>query len=135
MVNARSYIRQPPLALLALLLTLSLAPLRAGEPWTDKELKDPAALVATLGNSKASQPVILNVGPVQQIKGAIAIGPASVQKNLDKLKLSCFFLDKKLIAENDKLHFCVVGFSCDGLNAFVSGADSCVQSPCYRPGL
>jgi hypothetical protein len=85
-VNARSYIRQPPLALLALLLTLSLAPLRAGEPWTDKELKDPAALVATLGNSKAAQPVILNVGPVQQIKGAIAIGPAAVQKNLDKLK-------------------------------------------------
>ena len=75
MVNARSYIRQPPLALLALLLTLSLALLRAAEPWTDKELKDPAALAATLRDSKAPQPVILNIGPVQQIKGAI--GPQS----------------------------------------------------------
>jgi len=71
---------------LALLLAVSLAPLQAGEPWTDKELKDPATLAATLRDSKAPQPIILNVGPVQQIKGAIAIGPTGAQANLDKLK-------------------------------------------------
>ena len=30
--------------------------------------------------------MIFNIGPVQQIKGAVAIGPASAQANLDKLK-------------------------------------------------
>ena len=65
---------------------LNLAPLQANEPWTDKELKDPASLAATLGDVKAPQPVILNIGPVQQIKGAIAIGPVNASENLEKLK-------------------------------------------------
>jgi thiosulfate/3-mercaptopyruvate sulfurtransferase len=59
---------------------------QSDEPWTDKQLKDPAVLAAALTDSKASKPVIFNIGPVQQIKGAIAIGPASAQANLDKLK-------------------------------------------------
>jgi thiosulfate/3-mercaptopyruvate sulfurtransferase len=49
-------------------------------------LKDPATLAATLADAKAPQPVIFNIGPVQQIKSAIAIGPAKSQANLDKLK-------------------------------------------------
>jgi hypothetical protein len=69
-----------------LLSAFGLAALFADEPWTDKDLKDPAALAATLGDSKAPQPVIYNVGPVQQIKGAIEIGPTAVEENLNKLK-------------------------------------------------
>ncbi len=65
---------------------ISLAPLRAAEPWTNKELKDPAVLAATLADAKAPQPVILNIGPMPQIKGAIAIGPTSAAENLEKLK-------------------------------------------------
>ena len=65
---------------------VSLARLQADEPWTDKELKDPAALAASLSDPKAPQPVLLNIGPVQQIKGAVLIGAASVKENLDKLK-------------------------------------------------
>ncbi len=71
---------------LILLSAISLATVKADEPWTDKDLKDPAALAATLADPKAPQPIIYNIGPVQQIKGAIAIGPASVDENLDKLK-------------------------------------------------
>jgi thiosulfate/3-mercaptopyruvate sulfurtransferase len=56
------------------------------ESWSAKELKDPAALAATLADAKASKPIILNIGPVEQIKGAIAIGPVTVQENRDKLK-------------------------------------------------
>ena len=56
------------------------------DPWTDKQLKDPAVLAFALTDSKASRPVIFNIGPVDQIKGAIAIGPASAPANLDKLK-------------------------------------------------
>ena len=77
-----------PSSLVSVILfsAISLATLQADEPWTDKELKDPAALAATLADSKAPQPVLYNIGPVQQIKGAIAIGPTGVQENLDKLK-------------------------------------------------
>lgn len=59
---------------------------QSDEPWTDKQLKDPAVLAATLTDSKAPKPVIFNIGPVQQIKSAIAIGPTGVKDNLDKLK-------------------------------------------------
>ena len=78
---------------------LNLAKLQAGEPWTDKELKDPAVLAATLANAKAPQPVIYNIGPVQQIKGAIAIGPTGVEEGLDKLKqqLAKISKDKEVI--------------------------------------
>jgi hypothetical protein len=69
-----------------LLFSVNRALAQSDEPWTDKQLKDPAALAATIADSKAPQPVIFNIGPVQQIKGAIAIGPANAQTNLDKLK-------------------------------------------------
>ena len=65
---------------------LSLARAQTDEPWTDKQLKDPAVLAAAIADSKATKPVIFNIGPVQQIKGAVAIGPASAQANLEKLK-------------------------------------------------
>ena len=74
------------LATTILFAGISLAPLQAAEPWTDKELKDPAALAAALSDTKSAKPVIFNIGPVQQIKGAIASGPTGAQGNLDKLK-------------------------------------------------
>ena len=55
-------------------------------PWTDKQLKDPAVLAAAIADPKAPRPLIFNIGPVQQIKGAIAIGPATKPDNLEKLK-------------------------------------------------
>jgi len=75
-----------PLITAILFAGISLAPLQAAEPWTDKELKDPAALAAALTDSKAAKSVIFNLGPEQQIKGAISIGPTGAQGNLDKLK-------------------------------------------------
>ncbi len=59
---------------------------QADVPWTDKQLKEPAALAAAIADSKTPRPVIFNIGPVQQIKGAIAIGPTSKNANLEKLK-------------------------------------------------
>jgi thiosulfate/3-mercaptopyruvate sulfurtransferase len=79
----------------AILFTgISLAPLRADEPWTDKELKAPAALAAALTDAKTPKPVIFNIGPVQEIKSAITIGPTGIQGNLDKLKLQLAKLPK-----------------------------------------
>jgi hypothetical protein len=66
--------------------SISRALPQSDEPWTEKQLKDPAVLAATIADSKATKPVIFNIGPVQQIKGAVAIGPASKPDNLEKLK-------------------------------------------------
>jgi thiosulfate/3-mercaptopyruvate sulfurtransferase len=98
-MNAHSAHIRNTLAVVVSIWSLGLAPLKAAEPWTDKELKEPAALAATLGDAKAPQPVILNIGPVQQIKGAIAIGPAGVTENLGKLKqhLATLPRDKEVI--------------------------------------
>jgi thiosulfate/3-mercaptopyruvate sulfurtransferase len=59
---------------------------QSSEPWTDKQLKDPAVLARTLKDPKATPPVIFNIGPVGQIKGAIQIGPTSKPDNLDALR-------------------------------------------------
>jgi hypothetical protein len=75
-------------ALAAVILFSSITSARpqSDNPWTEKQLKDPAILAATIADPKAPRPVIFNIGPVQQIKGAIAIGPATKPDNLEKLK-------------------------------------------------
>ncbi len=59
---------------------------QSGEPWTSKDLIEPATLASVLSNAKAQKPVIYNIGPVADIKGAINIGGTSSKANLDKLK-------------------------------------------------
>ena len=75
-------------ALAAAILFSSITPAlpQSDNPWTDKQLKDPAVLAAAIADPKAPRPLIFNIGPVQQIKGAIAIGPATKPDNLEKLK-------------------------------------------------
>jgi hypothetical protein len=67
---------------------------QSDDPWTDKQLKDPAALAAALTDAKAPKPVIFNIGPVRRIKGAVSIGATSAQANLDKLKTQLAKLPK-----------------------------------------
>jgi len=85
-VNAQAIRFLNTLAAVICLSSLNLAEAKADEPWTDKQLKDPAVLAATLADAKAPKPVIFNIGPVQQIKDAITIGPTDVKDNLEKLK-------------------------------------------------
>jgi thiosulfate/3-mercaptopyruvate sulfurtransferase len=78
-----------PLLMLALALGLGAGNTgcqAAKQSWTDQDLKDPAALAAVLTATNQPKPVILNIGPVEQIKGAIEIGPATVPDNLTKLQ-------------------------------------------------
>jgi len=56
------------------------------EPWSPKQLLDPADLAKTLNDFKAKQPIVYSVGPDAIIKGSINIGPAKDKANLDKLK-------------------------------------------------
>lgn len=55
-------------------------------PWTEKQLKDPQALAKTLQDPAAAKPAIFNIGSVDDIKGAVHIGPASKKDNLESLK-------------------------------------------------
>jgi hypothetical protein len=85
-MNARTTRFLNTLAATILFASITRALPQSNDPWTDKQLKDPAALAAAIKDSKAPKPVIFNIGPVQQIKGAIAIGSTSQPDNLEKLK-------------------------------------------------
>jgi len=56
------------------------------EPWTEKQLLDPAELAKTITDGKAKQPLIFSVGPGALIKNSIDIGPVKEKENLEKLK-------------------------------------------------
>jgi thiosulfate/3-mercaptopyruvate sulfurtransferase len=56
------------------------------EPWSPKQLFDPADLAKTLNTPKAKKPIIYSIGPDATITGSIDIGPAKDKENLDKLK-------------------------------------------------
>ena len=58
---------------------------QTGEPWTSKDLLEPEALAGMLSNTKGQKPVIFNIGPLANIKGAINIGSMTSKANLDKL--------------------------------------------------
>jgi hypothetical protein len=61
------------------------------EPWTDKQLIEPAELAKIVGDPAAPKPVILDIGPVSSfrggpIKGSIVVGSANEPQNLQKLR-------------------------------------------------
>jgi len=55
-------------------------------PWTEKQLIEPATLAATIKNPSAKQPVIYSIGFGAGIKNSIVEGPASDSANLEKWK-------------------------------------------------
>ena len=77
-----------PLLLLFVLLMVSGGNLISQEPWTSKELMDPALLSNILSNSKAEKPYIFNIGPLANIKGATMIGSTTNKKNLETLRVA-----------------------------------------------
>ena len=72
---------------------------QSGEPWTSKDLIEPLALTSMLNNTKGPQPVIYNVGPLADIKGAINMGSTRDNANLAKLRkvLSGVAKDKMVV--------------------------------------
>lgn len=56
------------------------------EPWTEKQLMQPAELANILNNSASKKPIIYSIGPAGLIKNAIDIGDAHEAENLEKLK-------------------------------------------------
>jgi predicted ATPase len=60
-------------------------------PWTDSQLMEPSALAGNFKDAKSKNPVIFNIGAVEDIKGAKHIGAVS---NAEKLKSAVAALSK-----------------------------------------
>jgi thiosulfate/3-mercaptopyruvate sulfurtransferase len=69
--------------ILAVIAGVSLG--QTGDPWTSKDIIEPAALANILDNSNMEKPVIYNIGPLADIKGAIHIGSSANKTGIDKL--------------------------------------------------
>ena len=72
---------------------------QTGEPWTAKDLIEPAALANLIKDAKAQKPVIFNIGPLADIKDAVNIGPVRDAANLGKFRkaLSAVPKDKMVV--------------------------------------
>jgi thiosulfate/3-mercaptopyruvate sulfurtransferase len=71
---------------LILFISLGVSAQNPTEPWTQKQLLEPADLAEVLNNPEAEQPIVFCVGPQAIIKNSIDIGPTNNQGNLKKLE-------------------------------------------------
>lgn len=58
------------------------------DPWTSKDLIEPAALANIIDQATGQKPTIFNIGPLADIKGALNIGSTANKAGLDKLRKS-----------------------------------------------
>ncbi len=74
-------------AILLLMIVTVTTVGQATEPWTSRDLIEPAALANMISGSGGQKPpVIINIGPLGDVKGAIHVGPVNNTAGLDKLK-------------------------------------------------
>lgn len=72
--------------LLALFLSLSAFKKDELGSWKEKQLTSPELLAQRIAKNDTSNLLILNTGPVEDIKGAVNIGAVEDAKNLARLK-------------------------------------------------
>lgn len=75
-------------------MAFALAPRTSDEPWTKDQIMDPADLAKQITDGTADKPIIFNIGPVENIKTAIEVGPAKEAANLDSLRAELTKLPK-----------------------------------------
>ena len=68
---------------------------QSGEPWTAKELIEPASLAGMITAQKGQKPVIFNIGPLADIRGAVNIGSTGNKAGLDKLAKAASTVSKE----------------------------------------
>ena len=56
------------------------------DPWTAKQLMEPADLAKIINDPAATKPIIIGIGFGGGIKGAIDLGPAKENATIEKLK-------------------------------------------------
>jgi hypothetical protein len=74
------------------------------DPWKPDQLMETKELAAIINDSTAAKPLIINIGPVNSIKGAIKIGPVKDKEHLTKLK--------SLLSKEDKNKEVVIYCGC-----------------------
>ncbi|KXH84332.1 rhodanese-like domain-containing protein [Chryseobacterium kwangjuense] len=77
------------LFMMAFLVCSMFSPLAAQQkqdPWTEKQLMDPALLASRITENKTKNMVVISVGPEAIIKGSVDIGPTREPENLEKLR-------------------------------------------------
>jgi thiosulfate/3-mercaptopyruvate sulfurtransferase len=74
------------------------------EPWTQDQLMAPEALASIINDSTSVKPLIVSIGPVNLIKGAIKIGPVNEKENLNEFK--------KLLSKTDKKRSIIIYCGC-----------------------
>ncbi len=69
------------------------------DPIKKEQLIQPQELAYLINNPKAIKPVIINVGTVDQIKGAIKAGPVNDKQGFEKFKNEVYkiALDKQIV--------------------------------------
>src|SRR5690242_7518264 len=72
--------------ILLLGVSVVLFSFRSGSAYSPKQLMEPATLARILRDPTASKPVILNVGTMKLIKGAIPAGPTSTDDGMISFK-------------------------------------------------
>jgi thiosulfate/3-mercaptopyruvate sulfurtransferase len=83
----KKYITSAMILALFAITFLSFPSLGQGtDPWTSRDLLSPDVLANMLNDTKGTKPVIFNIGPLADIKGAVNIGSTNSKANLDKLK-------------------------------------------------
>jgi hypothetical protein len=68
--------------------TMTVPSVARPNTWTQAELIEPVDLASILNDSKRKQPLIYNIGIVDDIKGAKNVGKASDKANLQQLQKS-----------------------------------------------
>ena len=73
-------------ALLFLLVITAAFAKKQTDPWRPDQLMAPKDLAAIINSSNDVKPLIINIGPVNSILGAVETGPANKAENLKALK-------------------------------------------------
>lgn len=81
------------LLLFAILLCFSAANSQ-NEPWKTSQVMATKTLAEKIKTDDKNLPVIFNVGPMENIKGAIAIGAVTSEKGMNQLKLTAQTITK-----------------------------------------
>lgn len=67
------------------------------DPWKPTQVIKPADLAKTINDPKAAKPVIINVGPMGQIKGAVATGAAHEDMAKFKTEIVKYKKDQEVV--------------------------------------
>ena len=68
--------------------------LTVNNPWNESQVLEPSVLADQIKTGRTNMPLILNIGAVEDIKGAKHIGAVNDAKNLEQLKSAVAALPK-----------------------------------------